>query len=1425
MDSLINLAESLPSLFSDLLDFMNSLQHILQLMQEGRLLQAEALFNQLSESDAADPQALHLGGVIAMRLEQLGVALQRIDQAIVRDHRNAEFHNTRGAILMELERFPESFAAFSVALQINPGYLEANRNRGLPLLKAGQYEGAERAFREALEQFSSDLESWLFLAEAQLGQKNYVGTVNSIQQSLRLDPHCPKAHLVLIRTLISGEYFLAAEEALSKAQQICERHPEYIELRAVLLSKTEKFSEAIPLYQALIDNSSGSFNIKILLAAALLKTDRISEFHQLLEVIIKEQSQDSQLLNGLADILKKHQLLNEASAIYQSVLSVEPNHHLARIGLAEIDYERGKFPEAFNVIETLRKAGVRNLRLCLLEARLAIAQGHSDLAIRHLRHLVADDPNHVEGCRLLTEELLKVSVVVGAVAGMGSPRRLRLEEALLSCQRGLSHADNQELLYLQAKTLYALQRPQEAIVILSRLEQEATDARVVQLLGQCQLEMGTIEESRVSFQQALQRDPNSAPAHYHLAISGEMNHGEERIEDLQNRLQDDQLSARHKSLLWMALGRAHDANKHYEEAFDAYLQGNQLKPRPDFTNPEQQRLADHQHFVSEIAAVFDCDFYEQRIEMGHQSKLPVFIVGMPRSGTTLTEQILSSHTHVYGAGELQEVGAWPMQIERMIRTRPANYPDAARELDHHQIMQLASRHERFLAGHAPSALRIVDKMPTNFLHLGLIGLLFPNAKIIHCLRDPRDIAVSCLRQNLDWPFCDLEQLGPYITAYQNIMQHWKSTIPNANAINSAEATYHADLSALPPRPNDLLTTQAQNEAVIYGTQDATIRALEEVYRLAVQNARATYEGAIQDATALKVTATTQALVDYQIVVAQNESTAAAAQATSSGTAEDQQAAYEAAAQLAYMQAYATSYVTYQTAQTVADNNYEEAINTADNGYADDIAAAEAIRQAQLDTAWNIYSMATLESNLTYQTDYESTQQVFRTNSSLAQQTQRTNSFEASRDLAVNQATAQRDYQNGQRPDAATASTSTGYNTLLSQESDTYDQAVAGSRLAYQGSTIDSQQGYHTGLSQASRDDQARYLEAERLYDIAIADANLAFEQARIAAQTTRRGLIAAADADYAYEIAQADAAHISGERAANVAAWSSLSTDLGTPYAQFKLDEAQAQADTWDAISAQYIAQYNPAGTENFATANLTASSSRDQAWTTYALAQATINHQQEVDRLNLKAGFDLGITDAQHQQTTKLAEVQQQFQQVKYGIEGYSQAAYDYAGLTVETYEDEYGNPITYEPNRDTVYRNSVKQAWRDSDQAQSTARLDYVTNLSGIHQTAEADLAEVNRIYQQALADANRIASDARALVRTNFNKLEADTYAQETSTWTTSAPTPWHKQAALNAEAQAGATRRLLNFFSLVSKAGKSKCGGISPRNPMVAHKRNR
>ncbi|WP_339612652.1 hypothetical protein [uncultured Rubinisphaera sp.] len=144
-----------------------------------------------------------------------------------------------------------------------------------------------------------------------------------------------------------------------------------------------------------------------------------------------------------------------------------------------------------------------------------------------------------------------------------------------------------------------------------------------------------------------------------------------------------------------------------------------------------------------------------------------------------------------------------------------------------------------------------------------------------------------------------------------------------------------------------------------------------------------------------------------------------------------------------------------------------------------------------------------------------------------------------------------------------------------------------------------------------------------------------------------------------------------------------------------------------------------------------------------------------------------MGITDAEHQQTTKLAEVQQQFQQVKYGIEGYSQSAYDYAGLTVETYEDEYGNPITYEPSRDTVYRNSVKQAWRDGDQAQSTARLDYVTNLSGIHQTAEADLAEVNRFYTRRTAlwtaTANRIIrsyrnpdTSAKQLTKTCHHKV---------------------------------------------------------------------
>ncbi|WP_339750016.1 sulfotransferase [uncultured Rubinisphaera sp.] len=751
----------------------------LQLFQAGRLQEAEVLIQKVIASNQLDAEGWHLAAVIALQQKNYSEARLRIEQCLQRDNVKAEFWNSQGAILLELGKYERSFESFSKAVELRPDYVEAWRNRGLPLQRSGHREAAHNVYRETTLKFPHDSESWFLLADSLLESRQIGDACEAAEKLVALQPKSLPGHLLLIRSYLAGEFFNAAKSAITLARQQCDYDPRLDELEAIVQLKLENYPAAIEIFERLAQIQPHNDASQINLAVAYLRSGRRDEFEKLFSVILGQQHSHPNLLHRLGQELIDQSGWKNAIRLYEPLVVQFSENPPLQFGLIKTLLGLNRIDQAENLLRNISPSHHHFTDFRLLQAQIAIERNQSDNAIRSLRHLLAEDPTHIEGCRLLAEELLKNSAVVGAVAGLGSPRRQRLEEAILVCQRGLSQKDDEELLYLQAKALHAIQRPLEAILILNQLAESITEAKILHLLGQCQLDLGTIQESRESFQKALQRDPNYVPAHYHLAIFGEFANADQRILELQYRLNDTQLSIRHQSLLWMALGRAYDANKQYEEAFDAYLRGNQLKPRPDFTSLEQQKLTDHQHFMSEIAAVFDRDFYNPRNEMGYSSELPVFIVGMPRSGTTLTEQILSSHSQVFGAGELQEVGAWPMQIERLIRTRPAKYPDAARELSRDQAQQLASRHERFLAGHDPTALRIVDKMPTNFLHLGLIGLLFPKAKIIHCMRDPRDVAISCIRQNLDWPFCDLEQLGSYITAYQNLMQHWEAAIPNA----------------------------------------------------------------------------------------------------------------------------------------------------------------------------------------------------------------------------------------------------------------------------------------------------------------------------------------------------------------------------------------------------------------------------------------------------------------------------------------------------------------------------------------------------------------------------------------------------------------------------------------------------------------------
>ena len=168
--------------------------------------------------------------------------------------------------------------------------------------------------------------------------------------------------------------------------------------------------------------------------------------------------------------------------------------------------------------------------------------------------------------------------------------------------------------------------------------------------------------------------------------------------------------------------------------------------------------------------MFDADFLATRQGFGDDSEVPVFIVGMPRSGTTLVEQIAASHPAVFGAGERDDIGA----------LAGAQFPGGTADLDAVAAGTLARTHLERMRDLAGEALRITDKTPVNFLYLGLIALLFPRARIVHCRREARDVCLSCYFQNfvagLPWA-TDLADLGRYHRAYRRIMDHWHQVLP------------------------------------------------------------------------------------------------------------------------------------------------------------------------------------------------------------------------------------------------------------------------------------------------------------------------------------------------------------------------------------------------------------------------------------------------------------------------------------------------------------------------------------------------------------------------------------------------------------------------------------------------------------------------
>ncbi len=225
--------------------------------------------------------------------------------------------------------------------------------------------------------------------------------------------------------------------------------------------------------------------------------------------------------------------------------------------------------------------------------------------------------------------------------------------------------------------------------------------------------------------------------------------------------------------LGFSMGKILDDVGDYERAFKVFREAND---KVDI----QYDTGSSDESAGTLFNVFTPQFFEKCKDYGSSSERPVFIVGMPRSGTSLTEQILASHPDVFGAGELQIMGDMRVHIIPEFQDVPLPYPQCLTELGPEAFAKMADFYLEKSSEAAGNEIRITDKFPHNFANLGLVSTLFPKARIIHCKRDPMDTCFSIYVRNFtrNYPFASkFEFLGHQYKQYLRIMDHWKSVLP------------------------------------------------------------------------------------------------------------------------------------------------------------------------------------------------------------------------------------------------------------------------------------------------------------------------------------------------------------------------------------------------------------------------------------------------------------------------------------------------------------------------------------------------------------------------------------------------------------------------------------------------------------------------
>ncbi len=590
------------------------------------------------------------------------------------------------------------------------------------MIQDKRFSEAEKQCRKLCKANTHDPDSWFMLGGIHAQSDAYTEVIKCCRRVIQLAPQHAAAHYNL----------------------------------GVALSCTGQHNEALAAYQAALRIDPKNTAAHTGIAAVYRTLGRLDEAESYFRLALKQEPGNSHFNNELANLLAGIGRFEEALKLSDHACQLSPQQ-------ADFHYNRGVILGHMNRSE--EAIGAYRRVIALKHDHLAAYNnlghilnetGHPDSALTYFRKVLDLSPDSARGHN-------NIAVALETIGQLGEAEQhyrtaIGIEPDMIEAHTHLGYL------------LTGSGRFDEALEIFDAAIKKSPENRSAVSGKATALEhLGQYEAAYQILKPVLATGCSDGDIAIAYSIIGKhLGKHEDAIEVCKRALKSPHIPTKGISDMHFALGQLYDQLEDWDSAFEHFNSAN-------CNSPQHFDIHQYKNYITRLIAAYNSEVMGNIPRSSQNSDRPIFIIGMPRSGTSLVEQILCSHPDIFGAGELVEIS----NIENSLPGFLGTYPDCIQNISQQLCDTLAKRYLDVLKQQSNETRHVIDKMPHNFLALGLINILFPEARVIHLLRDPRDTCISLYFQNFNAMHSystDQSLLGQYYCEYQRIMQHWRDTV-------------------------------------------------------------------------------------------------------------------------------------------------------------------------------------------------------------------------------------------------------------------------------------------------------------------------------------------------------------------------------------------------------------------------------------------------------------------------------------------------------------------------------------------------------------------------------------------------------------------------------------------------------------------------